>query len=229
MDQERKQTPGMEDVYQTDEQIQTEADLEAQRWFEELLAATEAASEATVATPAPQESPEEQEPQEAQNDQPETASDPVHVEPNQPETVDDWFQQLESPAESMQEIGTDEQAVANHDMANMEDIELEKIILETMSEDWDISAIEQEIMSEPIESAFPDDDDLDLNVESPEEEETAEEEPEEEIIEKVPEDEEEEIEEDKKKKIEETQKNQDDNDNEPVIEEREYEEEIYPE
>jgi len=176
MDQERKQTPESEDVYQTDEQIQTEADLEAQRWFEELLAATEAASEATVATPESQESSEEQEPQEAQNDQPEAASNPATAEQNQPETVDDWFQQLESPAESMQEIGTDEQAVAHHDMANMEDIELEKIILETMSEEWDISAIEQEIMSEPIESAFPEDDDLDLNVESPEEEETEEDE-----------------------------------------------------
>ncbi len=118
-----------EKMDQPQDELQTEADLEAQRWLEELLAATEAAAEAPVEEPSP---------------------DDGFV----PEMDNSWFEQLESPAEAVQEIGTDEGAVASHGMSDLADMELNKIIDESKSEDWDVAAIENEILSGPIESAF---------------------------------------------------------------------------
>ncbi len=109
-----------------------EAELEAQKWLEELLASTE---------PDPLPVVEEVPPQEPTPDEPD----------------EHWFQQLESPLDSAPEIGADEVAVASHEMTDMADAELEKIIQEAMSEEWDLAAIEHEIMSEPIEEAFPED------------------------------------------------------------------------
>lgn len=142
----------------------TEADLEAQRWLEELLASTDPdpliGAEVLAELPA----------------EPEISTEPeLSVQPEIPEGLElsaapeaqeepvsqsqeeeaHWFEQLESPVDSAPEIGTDEHAVSAHEMTDMADMELEKIIQEAMSEDWDISAIEREILSEPIEEAFP--------------------------------------------------------------------------
>lgn len=112
----------------------SEMDLEAQRWLDALLAATE---------PSPESRPAEPEPE----------LPPAEITPMEPEN--DWFQQLEAPAEAMEEIGADEHAVSSHEMASIADMELEKIMQEAMSDEWDLAAIEREILSEPIEEAFP--------------------------------------------------------------------------
>ena len=71
--------------------------------------------------------------------------------PEEPE----FFEQLVSPMEDVEEIGTDEQAVLKHDMTDLADMEFDKIMQEALSDDWDISDIEREILSEPIAEAFP--------------------------------------------------------------------------
>ena len=68
----------------------------------------------------------------------------------------DWFDELLSPADSQQEIGTDEHAVAAHDMSDLADMELDKIMHEAMSDEWDLSSIENELLSEPaVEEPLP--------------------------------------------------------------------------
>ncbi len=116
----------------------SEADLEAQRWLEELLAATE---------PDPLPQPEE----------PPAAETEEAAQPEAQPQEDHWFQQLESPLDAAPQIDADAYAVASHEMANMADMELEKIMHEAKSEDWDMAAIEQEILTETIEEAFPGD------------------------------------------------------------------------
>ena len=140
MDHENKNDLPMDwlDQPQADDAPLTEADLEAQKWLEDLLASS-SPEEPAQAEPAPQESAVQ------------SLQDVV------PETKDDhWFQQLEMPADSAQEIHSDETALSSHEMTDMADMELEKIIQEAMSQDWDVAAIENEILSEPIAEAFPD-------------------------------------------------------------------------
>ena len=119
-------------------------DEAARAWLEQLLAATG------------QEEPPAEEVKPAEGD----------GEPN-------IFDQMEAPAENVAEIGTDEQAVAHHDMTDMADMEVDRIIQETLQEDWDISDIENEIMSEPIAAAFDDDPTMDLTDEELEDVDTA--------------------------------------------------------
>ena len=128
------------DTFAPEQTELTESDLEAQRWLDELLAATEP-DPLPLSDEAPAVEPEISAPGET-----EAAGEPED---------EHWFDQLEAPVEDVPEIGTDEHAVSAHEMADMADMELEKIMQEAMSEDWDIAAIEQEILSEPIEEAFP--------------------------------------------------------------------------
>ena len=51
---------------------------------------------------------------------------------------DSWFDDLMDTPQSREEIGADEQAVASHDMVDLSDMELEKIIQEAMAEEWDM-------------------------------------------------------------------------------------------
>ncbi len=113
----------------------SEADLEAQKWLEELLAATE-----PEPLPEPEDTP---------------SAEPEPAEPETEPGDDHWFQQLESPLNSAPQIDADPYAVASHEMANMADMELEKIMSEAKSEEWDMEAIEQEILSESMVEAFP--------------------------------------------------------------------------
>lgn len=69
-------------------------------------------------------------------------------EKNNPQEQD-WFENLTIPADDVKEIGTDEQAVSAHDMSDLADMELDKIIKEAMSDEWDLSDIENELLSEP--------------------------------------------------------------------------------
>lgn len=52
---------------------------------------------------------------------------------------DGWFDGFANTAKPDTEIGTDEQAVAGYDMADLSDIELEKIIQEAMEDEWDMN------------------------------------------------------------------------------------------
>lgn len=113
-----------------EEPAMSEADLEAQKWLDALLAST-----------APGPAPEPEPPAEA------------------PAPTDDWFGQLEAPAETAQEIGTDEHAVASHEMTDMADMELEKIMQETMSDDWELPSFENVLFSDPIGEGFPEEND----------------------------------------------------------------------
>ncbi len=132
------------DLPQLDSPELTGADLEAQQWLDELLASTEPDALPEVEdVPAEPEAPSEAEPAPDEGPDAERPDD------------EHWFDQLEAPAEESLEIGTDEHAVSSHEMADMADMELEKIIQEAMSNEWDLAAIEREILSEPIEEAFP--------------------------------------------------------------------------
>ncbi len=72
--------------------------------------------------------------------------------------ADDWFDGLMDTPETGDEIGTDEQAVAGYDMADLSDIELEKIIQEAMDDEWDLA---DDIIVESETELDPDDDDVD--------------------------------------------------------------------
>lgn len=109
-------------------------DQAAMEWLEQLLASTGTAEEP-----------------------PEEEAAPISVTEES-----EVFGQMVSPMEDVAHIGTDESAVSSHDMSDMADMELDKIMQEAMSDDWDISAIEREIMSEPIAEAFPSDSDIGL-------------------------------------------------------------------
>ena len=68
----------------------------------------------------------------------------------------DWFEGLLDPQDDTPEIGTDEHAVAAHEMSDLADMELDKIMHEAMSDEWDLSVIENELLSEPaVEEALP--------------------------------------------------------------------------
>lgn len=61
---------------------------------------------------------------------------------------DDWFQDLLSPAENTDEIGTDEHAISGHEMGDIADMELEKIIQEAKSSDWLLSEEDSVFLSD---------------------------------------------------------------------------------
>ncbi len=63
---------------------------------------------------------------------------------------DGWFDGLTDMPGTGEDIGTDEKAVAAHDMADLSDMELEKIIQEAMAEEWDM---DDGILSDPDEGA----------------------------------------------------------------------------
>ena len=67
-----------------------------------------------------------------------------------PEEEQDWFAGLTSPLPKAEEISADESAMAQHDMSNLADMELEKIIKEAMSDEWDLPDIDTRLMEEPI-------------------------------------------------------------------------------
>ncbi len=115
----------------------SEADLEAQKWLEELLAATAPAE-------APNEEPAETNIEFFQEEVSLPEETPAAEMPQEPE----WFQELEAPAEAVPSIGTDEQAVSQHEMTDIADMELDKIMQEAMSDDWNIAAIESEVMAQ---------------------------------------------------------------------------------
>ena len=120
-----------------------DTDQEAEAWLEELLATVNDLAD----TPAEENAP---------------APDPAP----QPEEEDILFDQLLSPMADAQEIGTDEQAISDHQLTDLADMELDKIMQEAMSDDWDISAIEHEILSEPIPEVFPETSDPDFDADS---------------------------------------------------------------
>lgn len=134
MDQENYNGPGTPE----------DTDEAARAWLEELLASAGKPEDPPVDAPKPAE------------------SQPEEPKPAEPEAQPDIFDQMVAPADSVAEIGTDESAVAQHGMTDMADMEVDRIIQETMAEDWDISAIEQEIMAEPIAEAFDDDPTMEL-------------------------------------------------------------------
>lgn len=68
----------------------------------------------------------------------------------------DWFDQFLSPDTGHQEIGTDESAVSAHGMSDLSDMELEKIMHEAMSEEWDLDASEEAILEDPTPEEYPD-------------------------------------------------------------------------
>ena len=70
---------------------------------------------------------------------------------------DNWFDSLTDKPEAGQEIGPDEQAVAPYDMADLSDIELEKIIQEAMAEEWDM---DDNIITEADNEPHPDNSNL---------------------------------------------------------------------
>ena len=71
---------------------------------------------------------------------------------------DRWFDDLIDSGEPSQEIGTDEQAVASYDMADLSDIELEKIIQEAMEDDWavDEAILPEQDLTPYLEDAYTD-------------------------------------------------------------------------
>ncbi len=71
-----------------------------------------------------------------------------------PNQDDSWFDNLISPPTPDREILTDEHAVSGHDMSNLADAELEKIIRETLNEDWGMEA-SIEAPEPPEETAPP--------------------------------------------------------------------------
>jgi len=85
---------------------------------------------------------------------------------------DHWFDDLMRTPETGEEIGADEQAVASHDMPELSDMELEKIIQEAMAEDWDMD-LSDDILPEAEIAPYLDneyvDADTDVLYESPEE------------------------------------------------------------
>jgi len=66
---------------------------------------------------------------------------------------DHWFDELTDRPETGEEIGVDEQAMASYDMADLSDIELEKIIQEAMTQEWDM---DDDILPEPQIDSYPD-------------------------------------------------------------------------
>ena len=86
---------------------------------------------------------------------------------------EDWFHSLLSSTETADEIGTDEHALSGHEMGDLADIELEKIIQEAKASDWALMeedhaflsdlAPQPEKVEEPV--SLPDTDDFTLSEE----------------------------------------------------------------
>ena len=97
---------------------------------------------------------------------------------------DDLFADLLSPAPADAEISTDEQAVGSHAMADISDMEFERIMQEALSEEWNLEDIASEQLIADNESdSFLDNDYADSSMDAQEtdtESEYADEEPEEE-------------------------------------------------
>ena len=146
MDNEKENLPSLEDMDMPalpPEEL-SEADREAQLWLEELLAATApATTESTDPVFTEDAVMEEIAPAQMPSFEGTTAEEPAKQEAAEPT----WLQDLESPVEETDSIGADELAVAQHEMADLSDIELEKIIQEALSEEWDNAAIQSEIMA----------------------------------------------------------------------------------
>ena len=121
----------------------SDLDREAQLWLEQLLAST--APDMTEPAEEPEtEAPIAEEPEPIE----ESAAEEMPVaEDHEP----DWFRELEAPAEQVQQISTDEHAVLDHDMADLADMELEKIMQEAMSDEWSMAAIQNEILNQEEE------------------------------------------------------------------------------
>lgn len=153
MDNEKKNTPGEElDWFSQfsdgeDPGDISDTDQEAQAWLDELLGAVDKEVSANIDAPIPEEEPAPVE-EPIPSEEPAPAEEPAPKEP-------DIFQQMVSPLEDMEEIGADEHAASDHRMTDIADMELDKIMQEAMSDDWDVATIEQGILSEPIEEAFP--------------------------------------------------------------------------
>ena len=77
---------------------------------------------------------------------------PAEVSKAADQPKSDLFDQMVSPMDQVKEIGADEHAVAAHGMTDIADMELDKIIKE--ADEWDLDALEREIMESPIEAAF---------------------------------------------------------------------------
>ena len=81
-----------------------------------------------------------------------------HDKFNTPNQNDDWFENLLNPKKPEAEITADEQAVSGHDMPNLADAELEKIIREALSENWgsnDSTEAPQPVAEIPVPEPTP--------------------------------------------------------------------------
>ena len=79
---------------------------------------------------------------------------------------DHWFDDLMRKPDSGDEIGTDEQAVASHDLPELSDMELEKIIREAMDDEW---SIDDDILPAPEIAPYFNNEYADADEESAEE------------------------------------------------------------
>lgn len=71
---------------------------------------------------------------------------------NGQDTGNDWLDELLASPDTGDEIGADEHAVSAHGMSHLSDMELEKIMQEAMSDDWDLDAI---LASEALDESEP--------------------------------------------------------------------------
>ncbi|MBQ7330994.1 MAG: endolytic transglycosylase MltG [Oscillospiraceae bacterium] len=70
-----------------------------------------------------------------------------------PNQDDDWFENLINPAKKSEEIQIDEEAVSPHQMSDLADAELERILKEALSEDWNLED-SLEGISEPMPQVY---------------------------------------------------------------------------
>lgn len=84
-----------------------------------------------------------------------------------------WFDDLLPPPETGEEIGADESAVASHGMSELADLELEKIMQEAMSEQWDLELSEEHVLSEIEPEPVVDNEYADMDDEEADPEESA--------------------------------------------------------
>lgn len=73
----------------------------------------------------------------------------------------DWFDNLLTPPETGDEISADEQAVSAHGMGSLSDMELDRIMQEAMSDEWDLDAI---IAEESIGDSIPPEEPYDVSM-----------------------------------------------------------------
>lgn len=86
---------------------------------------------------------------------------------DQPEN---WFDDLLTSPETGNEIGTDETAMASYGMSELSDLELEKIMQEAMSEEWNLDIAAEEALPEEKAVPFLDNEYADSDTEAPEQE-----------------------------------------------------------